>query len=67
MKKPFLAVKRPLFMLKWGEKVGRPFVTGALLSEEGLALSKLGLTYGGLKDKVRRETLKSVKDELLKE
>ncbi|MBW0485262.1 hypothetical protein O181_024977, partial [Austropuccinia psidii MF-1] len=25
-------------------------VTGALLSEEGLALSKLGLTYGGLKD-----------------
>ncbi|MBW0565724.1 hypothetical protein O181_105439, partial [Austropuccinia psidii MF-1] len=25
-------------------------VTGALRSEEGLALSKLGLTYGGLKD-----------------
>ncbi|MBW0577732.1 hypothetical protein O181_117447, partial [Austropuccinia psidii MF-1] len=25
-------------------------VTGALQSEEGLALSKLGLTYGGLKD-----------------
>ncbi|MBW0589247.1 hypothetical protein O181_128962 [Austropuccinia psidii MF-1] len=28
-------------------------VTGALRSEEGLALSKLGLTYGGLKDKIR--------------
>ncbi|MBW0586461.1 hypothetical protein O181_126176 [Austropuccinia psidii MF-1] len=42
-------------------------VTGALRSEEGLALSKLGLTYGGLKDMVRRNTLKSVKDELLKE
>ncbi|MBW0510605.1 hypothetical protein O181_050320, partial [Austropuccinia psidii MF-1] len=27
-----------------------PDVTGALRSEEGLALSKLGLTYGGLKD-----------------
>ncbi|MBW0558092.1 hypothetical protein O181_097807, partial [Austropuccinia psidii MF-1] len=25
-------------------------VTGALQSEEGLALSKLGLTYGGLRD-----------------
>ncbi|MBW0496486.1 hypothetical protein O181_036201 [Austropuccinia psidii MF-1] len=28
-------------------------VTGALRSEEGLALSKLGLTYGGLKDRIR--------------
>ncbi|MBW0563243.1 hypothetical protein O181_102958 [Austropuccinia psidii MF-1] len=41
-------------------------VTGALRSEEGLALSKLGLTYGGLKDKIKRDTLKSVKDKLLK-
>ncbi|MBW0545927.1 hypothetical protein O181_085642, partial [Austropuccinia psidii MF-1] len=33
------------------EYLGMPFgVTGALQSEEGLALSKLGLTYGGLKD-----------------
>ncbi|MBW0589909.1 hypothetical protein O181_129624 [Austropuccinia psidii MF-1] len=28
-------------------------VTEALRSEEGLALSKLGLTYGGLKDRIR--------------
>ncbi|MBW0574939.1 hypothetical protein O181_114654 [Austropuccinia psidii MF-1] len=30
-----------------------PGVTGALRSEEGLALGKLELTYGGLKDKIR--------------
>ncbi|MBW0504580.1 hypothetical protein O181_044295 [Austropuccinia psidii MF-1] len=40
-------------------------VTGALLSEEGLALSKPGLTYGGLKDMERWNTLKSVRNELL--
>ena len=34
-------------------------VTGALLSEEGLALSKLGLTYVELKDVVRQDTLLS--------
>ncbi|MBW0579379.1 hypothetical protein O181_119094 [Austropuccinia psidii MF-1] len=36
-------------------RISRSFscVTGALRSEEGLALSKLGLTYGGLKDKIR--------------
>ncbi|MBW0549592.1 hypothetical protein O181_089307 [Austropuccinia psidii MF-1] len=32
-----------------------PAVTGALLSEEGLALSKLGLTYGVLNDMVRKK------------
>ncbi|MBW0556100.1 hypothetical protein O181_095815 [Austropuccinia psidii MF-1] len=40
-------------------------VTGALRSEEGLALSKLGLTYGGLKDMIRKSTPKSARDELL--
>ncbi|MBW0493732.1 hypothetical protein O181_033447 [Austropuccinia psidii MF-1] len=50
-----------------GPFVMKALVTGALRSEEGLALSKLGLTYRGLKDMVRRDTLKSVKDELLKE
>ncbi|MBW0508385.1 hypothetical protein O181_048100 [Austropuccinia psidii MF-1] len=40
--------------------------TGALRREEGLALSKLRLTYGGFKDMVRKDTLESVKDELLK-
>ena len=35
-------------------------VTGALLNEQGLALSKLGVTYGGLKwDKIKN-TLTSV-------
>ncbi|MBW0586322.1 hypothetical protein O181_126037 [Austropuccinia psidii MF-1] len=41
-------------------------VTGALWSEEGPALSKLGLTYGWLKDMARKDTLKSVKDEYKK-
>ncbi|MBW0500866.1 hypothetical protein O181_040581 [Austropuccinia psidii MF-1] len=31
------------------EKGWNPNVTGALLSEEGLQLSKLGLAYGGLR------------------
>ncbi|MBW0526544.1 hypothetical protein O181_066259 [Austropuccinia psidii MF-1] len=48
-------------------KMARSVVTGALRSEEGLALSNLGLTYGGLKDMVRKGTLNSVEDELLKE
>ncbi|MBW0572499.1 hypothetical protein O181_112214, partial [Austropuccinia psidii MF-1] len=32
------------------ERIKEEGVTGALRSEGGLALSKLGLTYGGLKD-----------------
>ncbi|MBW0507434.1 hypothetical protein O181_047149 [Austropuccinia psidii MF-1] len=36
-------------------------VTGALRSEEGLALSKLGLTYGGLKDKIDEIHLRVLK------
>ncbi|MBW0548379.1 hypothetical protein O181_088094 [Austropuccinia psidii MF-1] len=43
------------------QAVQTPGVTGALLSEEGLALSKWGLTYGGLKDMIKRNTLKSYK------
>ncbi|MBW0581992.1 hypothetical protein O181_121707 [Austropuccinia psidii MF-1] len=39
---------------------------GLFEGKEGLELSKMGLTYGGLKDMVRKDTLKSVKDELLK-
>ncbi|MBW0568254.1 hypothetical protein O181_107969 [Austropuccinia psidii MF-1] len=43
------------FMGKLTQAVStRDNVTGALQSKEGLALSKLGLTYGGLKDMVRR-------------
>ncbi|MBW0593276.1 hypothetical protein O181_132991 [Austropuccinia psidii MF-1] len=46
--------KTPAILEKgWNPRLPYGTVTGALRSEEGLALSKLGLTYGGLKDKIR--------------
>ncbi|MBW0472489.1 hypothetical protein O181_012204 [Austropuccinia psidii MF-1] len=62
----FSKASKCLFHVSSVEYLGYVVVTGALQSEEGLALSKLGLTYGGLKDMVRRNKLKIARDELLK-